>query len=159
MEGYRGEDWEGGCVGQQCGAGWESYESRRRKCGRMDGCLCTCRESLPFWSLESMVCLFCLFFSCHLSSFLLSGSRQLRLIRPLLRQHTNLFGVYLMCDAYAASLAPRQGKNAEAKQGTIINVSSAIAFVDVAFGNQPATSAYSLSKAAVTRFTEILHAG
>lgn len=71
-----------------------------------------------------------------------------------MQQHTNLFGVYLMCDAYAASLAPTQDEEAEAKEGTVINVSSAMAFV-----NMPATSSYTLSKAAVTRFTELLHAG
>ena len=58
----------------------------------------------------------------------------------------------MMCEAYAASLAATE--SAPAKEGTVINVSSAIAFA-----NMPTTSAYTLSKASVTRFTELLHAG
>jgi NAD(P)-dependent dehydrogenase (short-subunit alcohol dehydrogenase family) len=65
-------------------------------------------------------------------------------------QGTKLWGTYLMCDGFIRHL------NAVGKEqpGTIINVSSRAAFMEA-----PQRSSYSLSKIAMVKLAQCIHAG
>jgi NAD(P)-dependent dehydrogenase (short-subunit alcohol dehydrogenase family) len=65
-------------------------------------------------------------------------------------QQINVGGVYLICEAYIASL----GETAEWHADTIINVSSQIGLVEM-----PTTSAYAVSKLSVIKLTEMIAGG
>jgi NAD(P)-dependent dehydrogenase (short-subunit alcohol dehydrogenase family) len=78
--------------------------------------------------------------------FILLGWRLL-----MWRQQTNVFGTYVMCDEFAASLMKENSSTP--RQGTVINVSSGMGFLEM-----PGSSSYSVSKLAMAKITQYLHA-